>query len=506
MPKQRTWPRYGLTRAQIDTCTRLRAAGDWAGACAAAGITAEVDPARVAREHGAEAAAALDDDLRHLVPDLLRWHLLGLRRHPVRHLAAYGRHIDATEGVIPLTFTPRRRLLRRRDDGHGLYVVPYAAGRTRYALRYGPLEPHHLLLGLHGLRELWDERDTAGLLARCGGHTRLPGFAPDGTRLVGDGPEAVAERALTHLRAGRGEAAWREAGYELDVSAAPAGWPEALASPGVPAAPGLALRVWRTAATAGVGAVDVGTGRRHRLRFEGLDPTGRERPRLRVLEDTWRPDIPPTELPLTELFPVADVLDLLDGRTAPADLHPLVAASLFPALAGPAGPAPARLDEVYRVRCGPDWHELTFAGGVLRFPHPPELIDRELALLALGGPLPAGCAGAVIAWRGGPSRLPVRLRDLRGELYDRAQLGEADSVTALLDAGLDPHVPAGDGRTLLHVLADLVPDEAALRLLDRLLAAGLDPAARTADGVTPLRYAQRVNAAPALVAALHRAS
>ncbi|MER7274169.1 hypothetical protein ABT369_06935 [Dactylosporangium sp. NPDC000244] len=79
-------------------------------------------------------------------------------------------------------------------------------------------------------------------------------------------------------------------------------------------------------------------------------------------------------------------------------------------------------------------------------------------------------------------------------------------MTALLDAGLDPHVPAGDGRTLLHVLADLVPDEAALRLLDRLLAAGLDPAARTADGVTPLRYAERVNAAPALVAALHRAS
>ncbi|MER7274170.1 hypothetical protein ABT369_06940 [Dactylosporangium sp. NPDC000244] len=50
--------------------------------------------------------------------------------------------------------------------------MPHAAGRTRYALRYGPLEPRRLLLSLHGLRELWDERDTAGLLARCGGSRR----------------------------------------------------------------------------------------------------------------------------------------------------------------------------------------------------------------------------------------------------------------------------------------------------------------------------------------------
>ncbi|MEU7867459.1 hypothetical protein [Dactylosporangium sp. NPDC049140] len=477
--------RYGLTRAQVDLCTRRRAAGDRAGACAAAGIALEADPAAVSARFGAEAGAALDDDLRHLVPDLLRWHVLRLYEHPARPVAG--------GAAIPLTVLGE----------HGLQLVPQT-GATRFALRYDRLDPDRLASGLHGLRELWDDRHAAGLLARCGGYTRLPFFAPDGTRLEGEGPEAVTERVVADFRAGRGEQAWLEAGFDVDLNNSAPGWYQALENGKAPAAVQLAYVAWTIATRAGVGAVRIPAARYHRFWIDRLDPTGRVKPRLRVVDVAWDMGEPSVELPLTELYAPEDFWDLLLGRIAPGDLHPLVAAALFPArpASDPAGPPPMAPLAPVRVRCGPDWHEVAFRDGVLAGPHPPEELGRELALLAVGGPVPAGCAGAAIAWRGGPGRLPARLRELRAELFARAERGEADTVTALLDAGLDPHVRAGDGRSLLHVLPALVPDEAGPRLLHRLVAAGLDPAAPTKQGLTPLRHAQRAGAAPDLVAAL----
>ncbi|WP_442788371.1 hypothetical protein [Dactylosporangium sp. NBC_01737] len=53
----------------MQAATQRRLAGDWRGACAAAGVG--VDASVLAAE------PRLLHDLRHLAPDLLRWHLFG---------------------------------------------------------------------------------------------------------------------------------------------------------------------------------------------------------------------------------------------------------------------------------------------------------------------------------------------------------------------------------------------------------------------------------------------
>ncbi|GIJ58658.1 hypothetical protein Vau01_061740 [Virgisporangium aurantiacum] len=80
--------RYDLTATVVRGATERRLAGDWRGACAAARI--DVDPRVVAR---ARAVPELADDLRHLAPELIRWHVLGtdleVPRWRVPELARY---------------------------------------------------------------------------------------------------------------------------------------------------------------------------------------------------------------------------------------------------------------------------------------------------------------------------------------------------------------------------------------------------------------------------------
>ncbi|MGW1916213.1 hypothetical protein ACWCQS_37225 [Streptomyces sp. NPDC002076] len=66
---------YAVPPSMIELATGRRAAGDWAGACAAARIDVDLDLRSVARAHGREIAARLRADLRRLAPDLLRWHM-----------------------------------------------------------------------------------------------------------------------------------------------------------------------------------------------------------------------------------------------------------------------------------------------------------------------------------------------------------------------------------------------------------------------------------------------
>nr|WP_231895982.1 hypothetical protein [Gordonia sp. LAM0048] len=68
----------------IDAATAARRAADWIGACAAAGFDADIDLDAVRRRCGADLAEHLQDDLLHLAPDLLRWHLP--RMGPAGHL------------------------------------------------------------------------------------------------------------------------------------------------------------------------------------------------------------------------------------------------------------------------------------------------------------------------------------------------------------------------------------------------------------------------------------
>ncbi|WP_433444764.1 hypothetical protein [Nonomuraea sp. CA-141351] len=59
----------------IEAATERRLAGDVEGACAATGIDLDIDFAKVAEACGLETADVIADDLRHLAPDLPRWHM-----------------------------------------------------------------------------------------------------------------------------------------------------------------------------------------------------------------------------------------------------------------------------------------------------------------------------------------------------------------------------------------------------------------------------------------------
>lgn len=72
-----SWARvrqFAVPPSMIESAAARRAAGDWAGACAAARVDVDLNLRTTGRVHGAGLAARVRADLRHLAPDLLRWH------------------------------------------------------------------------------------------------------------------------------------------------------------------------------------------------------------------------------------------------------------------------------------------------------------------------------------------------------------------------------------------------------------------------------------------------
>lgn len=172
------------------------------------------------------------------------------------------------------------------------------------------------------------------------------------------------------------------------------------------------------------------------------------------------------------------------GHLSAAEVHPLVRAVLFPtAPAGPAAAEPALVtEETFRVRCRGVWHWVgVSAGRVELFEHSADERQREHSLAALGGPM-SGCFQAEKAWNGGGGRLPKLIRQHRRDLIVRIEHGGARLVERMLDAGLNPDLRDGAGRTLIHMLRTLGDPG----LLPRLLAAGIDLEARCRQGFTPL--------------------
>jgi hypothetical protein len=66
---------FAVPPSMIESATARRRVGDWAGACAAAHVDVELNLRALARSHGRELADLVRADLRHLAPDLLRWHM-----------------------------------------------------------------------------------------------------------------------------------------------------------------------------------------------------------------------------------------------------------------------------------------------------------------------------------------------------------------------------------------------------------------------------------------------
>ncbi|MEU6273269.1 ankyrin repeat domain-containing protein [Streptomyces populi] len=504
--------RYAVPRWMIERATASRLAGDWRGACAAANVDIGFDLSEVAARCGDDVATALEDDLRHFAPDLLRWHL-------PRSLG--GQTTLATDRTVVLARYRPKTADEDRLTTCYLHVTTPAmiAGPQRIALRFGTVKDERAA-GVFGpdtedwrsARYLWDARHTSELLERCGGGTDRPPFfhadaTPRGTDELptadpgADDPAARAEWATLLHQRGETAAALAAAGIEADLTRPQnPGWYrvglEELLGGTALAHTRLEPEIRRQVAE-GVGDRFVIAA--HWRTYVLLEPADTGGLLVRAVDRDEAKGEPVLAEALWRRLPDLDLMRV--GGVAAEHLHPLVREALFPALpapAGPAGPPGPTPPEPVRVRCRGEWHEVAFRpGDLLRMPHSDEEQQRERALRAFGGAV-AGCFAVQQTLTSGNGRLPKALRAQRNELFLRAQHGDTPGVLELLDAGVDPRVRDAGGRTLLHVL-NLLDHET---ILPRLLAEGLDLEARDQRDRTPLFVAANDLGSKELVEAL----
>ena len=395
---------YAVPRSMIKAATVRRRVGDWAGACAAARVDADLELRTVARHHGRELAALLRADLRHLAPDLLRWHMPriapdGLLRPGLTvSLARYGgAEHDGAEPLHLVARTPPAWA----DAGQRISLALWAGSCDET----GGAHPHprpdrRFRLDLH--RHLWDARSADELRSRSG---------PE--RPSGDGVAGV-----------RPDPRWdalEERGYAVHRWAAEA-----------------TLLLQAEGRTSG--AVAVRLGPRRRLVLD-VAPAGTDlRPpeaRIDRASRAGRVAALPV-LPDAATWTTPDLDLLRHGLTTVDRLHPLVASALAPGhpladnLAAPDPTETPRL-----VACRGAWHRIGLVDGVLAaLDHDPAEIRREELLAALTGtPLP--CLRAI----DDAHRRPECLPDIRARLDH----GDTTGALAAVEALLGPDAPPRDG-------------------------------------------------------------
>ncbi|MET7730199.1 hypothetical protein ABZT02_02370 [Streptomyces sp. NPDC005402] len=344
------WPRvreFAVPASMIETATVRRRAGDWAGACAAAGFDVDLNLRAVACDHGRELASRVRSDLRALAPDLLRWHMPriapdGLLRPGLTlALARY----EAVEGPVHLV---ARTAPAWADAGQRISLALWSRSTTD-AVRHPHPRPHRRFrLDLH--RHLWDAGRAGELRGRSGADEPPSSSSTD--QLSFDEPELMVPHDCAVDR-------WAAEARLL------------LAAEG-------RLR----------GDVSVRFGGRQRLVLEvtadhhlirpGPAPSAGGLSTLPLLPDaaTW----------------VLPDLRLLRAGAIEADrLHPLVAAALAPDSAAGGPPrTPDRPGQPRLVECRGARHRIGLVDGVLApLDHDPDEIRREELLVALTGtPLP----------------------------------------------------------------------------------------------------------------------
>jgi hypothetical protein len=160
---------FAVPPSMIETATARRRVGDWAGACAAAGFDVDFTLRSVARSHGHELAARIRADLRHLAPDLLRWHLPrvapdGLLRPGLTiALARYDAAPDQRGGARPVHLVVRTAPAWA-DAGQRISLALWDGTGT--GLHLHPRPDRRFRLDLH--RHLWDARRVDELGVRSG--------------------------------------------------------------------------------------------------------------------------------------------------------------------------------------------------------------------------------------------------------------------------------------------------------------------------------------------------
>ncbi|WP_329052054.1 hypothetical protein OG873_21865 [Streptomyces violaceus] len=380
------WPRvreFAVPPSMIETATARRHAGDWAGACAAAGIDVDLQPRAVARAHGRELAARLRADLRHLAPDLLRWHLPriapdGLLRPGLTiGLARYD-----TTGTAPLQLVVRTPPAWA-DAGQRISLALWDASDATDRRHPHPRPSRRFRLDLH--RHLWDARRAGELRVRAGAD--LP--AADGRSAPGPLPHG-------HRRA-------------VDRWAAEA-------------------EILLRAEGRSTGRVGVRLGARDRLVLDVSDGTAV------VASHTPGPALP--VLPDAATWVLPDLALLRAGAIDPGRLHPLVAPALGVERTGISG-ARDEAGDPRQVECRGARHSIGLVDGALAaLDHDPDEIRREELLAALGGP-PLPCLQAVDR----AHRRPDCLTGVR----ERLRHGDVTGALAAVESLLGPEAVLRDG-------------------------------------------------------------
>ncbi|MFC9506318.1 hypothetical protein [Streptomyces sp. NPDC057002] len=380
------WPRvreFAVPPSMIETATARRHAGDWAGACAAAGIDVDLQPRAVARAHGRELAARLRADLRHLAPDLLRWHLPriapdGLLRPGLTiGLARYD-----TTGTRPLHLVVRTPPAWA-DAGQRIGLALWDASDTTDRRHPHPRPSRRFRLDLH--RHLWDARRAGELRVRAGAD--LP--AADGRSAPGPLPQ----------------------GYRCAVDRWAAEAEILLRAEGRPA-----------------GRVGVRLGARDRLVLDVSDGT--------AVVTSHAPDPALPVLPDAATWVLPDLELLRAGAIDPGRLHPLVASALEVERTGTSGVRDEAGDP-RQVECRGARHTIGLVDGALAaLDHDPDEIRREELLAALGGP-PLPCLQAI-------DRAHRRPDCLVG-VSERLRHGDVTGALAAVESLLGPEAVLRDG-------------------------------------------------------------
>ncbi|WUT00800.1 hypothetical protein OHA46_30730 [Streptomyces sp. NBC_00708] len=393
---------FAVPPSMIETATARRRAGDWAGACAAAGIDVDFAPRALSRTYGRERAARVREDLRHLAPDLLRWHMpriapRGLLRPGLTvALARYDPEPQAgtVRAPAPL-YLVARTPPAWADAGQRISLSLWdGTGPGTVRLHPHPHPSRRFRLDVH--RHLWDARRAAELRHRAGaGHTAptdpdLLDLVPQGRRCAVDRWAAEAELLL--------QAEGRSSG-----------------------------------------PVTVRLGGRHRLLLDVVaHPNGQGPPVLRVARGREDATRTPLVLPDAATWALPDLELLRAGAIDAGRLHPLVRGALLPEHR-PAGPPPEPGDpgQPRLVDCRGARHRIGQVDGVLSaLDHDPAEVRREELLAALTGtPLP--CLRAIDE----AHRRPDCLTGVR----ERLDHGDLAGALAVVEDLLGPGAQLRDG-------------------------------------------------------------
>ena len=429
-PRLSHWLRareYAVPPSMIEAATTRRLAGDWTGACAAAGFDPDVDLAAIRRRHGTELAEHLLADLLHFAPDLFRWHAPRvastghLRAGLTIALARYRQGPESRFGTADSVYLVARTPPRWADAGQRMSLSVWDGSAPESHPH--PRPDRRYRLDLH--RHLWDVRHAQDLRVRCGADSSpSPPLPPPPLDLFdGCAVDRWSTESVLLLRAeGRRS-----------------------------------------------GCVRIRLGSRRDLFLHiGIDDADGIR---------WVTDPPPGEASAYPVLPDAATTTLPDfellrlGAITPDRLHPLVAAALTPGFHPSHRPRDELADNAFHeVICRGETHRIGIRDGVLSaLDHDGDEVRREGMLESLTGtPLP--CLQAI-------DRVHRRPDCLAG-VQERLDFGDIDGALAIVEGLLGPEAALRSGP-----LRDAVEGaRTQLQMYDAYRAGLIDPAPQPVFG------------------------